>query len=159
MSQRADELNARRVVRARSKRHVPNLSAVNAALRDEIATRRRAEEKLTYHAHLLDDVHDAVIATDVRFVVTAVAKHARARNVNIVLQRRSDHVSLIVEDDGIGFDIEQALDARDKRLGLAGMRERATLLSGTLDVESRPGHGTTVVARIPAPARPELATT
>jgi PAS domain S-box-containing protein len=79
-----------------------------------------------------------------------VAKHARARNVAVVLQRRSDHVSLIVEDDGAGFDTEQAFDGRDKRLGLVGMRERVALLGGTIDVESQPGHGTTVIARIPA---------
>jgi signal transduction histidine kinase len=82
-----------------------------------------------------------------------VAKHARASHASVVLQRTADHVTLIVEDTGAGFETEHAFAARDKRLGLAGMRERATLLTGTLAVESRPGEGTTVIARIPARLR------
>jgi signal transduction histidine kinase len=84
-----------------------------------------------------------------------VAKHARARNVNIVVQRESEHVSLMIEDDGVGFDTKQAFDAHDKRLGLVGMRERATLLGGTLAAESEMGRGTIVVARVPAPPAPD----
>jgi signal transduction histidine kinase len=72
--------------------------------------------------------------------------------VVVLLQRRADDVWLTVEDDGAGFDTEQVLPARDRRLGVVGMRERASLLGGTLDVESKPGQGTTVVARIPAVA-------
>jgi signal transduction histidine kinase len=79
-----------------------------------------------------------------------VAKHAHARNVSIALQCWSDRVSLIVEDDGVGFDRERIVASVDKQLGLVGMRERVSLLGGTLDVESQPGCGTTVVARIPA---------
>src|SRR6266542_3578154 len=78
-----------------------------------------------------------------------VAKHARARSVSVLLESDSDYTSLIVEDDGVGFDAEQAFQARDKRLGLIGMRERATFLGGTVDVESQRSRGTTVVARIP----------
>jgi signal transduction histidine kinase len=59
-------------------------------------------------------------------------------------------VSLIVEDDGVGFETERIVAGVAKQLGLVGMRERASLLGGTLDVESQPGRGTTVVARIPA---------
>ena len=64
--------------------------------------------------------------------------------------------SLIVEDDGIGFDVEQQLGVR-QRFGLTGMRERALLLGGEFDIESTPGKGTTVVARIPLPPRLEEA--
>jgi signal transduction histidine kinase len=79
-----------------------------------------------------------------------VAKHAHARQVIIALQCWSDRVSLIVEDDGVGFETERIVAGVAKQLGLVGMRERASLLGGTLDVESQPGRGTTVVARIPA---------
>jgi two-component system sensor histidine kinase DegS len=85
-----------------------------------------------------------------------VAKHARARNVVIFLQRWSDHVSLIVEDDGVGFDREQVFAARDKQLFVVGMRERALLLDGTLDVGSQVGHGTTVIACVPCAGGPEV---
>lgn len=82
--------------------------------------------------------------------LTNVAKHANAENVAILLERRSDHVSLIVEDDGGGFDVEQAFGASEKGFGLISMRERAALVAGTLAVESNPGAGATVVVRIPA---------
>jgi signal transduction histidine kinase len=83
-----------------------------------------------------------------------VAKHARAENVAVLLDGRSGRVSLIVEDDGLGFDTKQPIGRRS-RFGLVGMRERVSLLGGTLDVESHPGRGTTVVARIPVPAAAE----
>ena len=80
-----------------------------------------------------------------------VAKHARAANVTILLEGRMDAVSLIIEDDGVGFDAENTSAADDKGLGLVGMRERAALVGGTAAVESEPGGGTRVIVRIPAP--------
>lgn len=83
-----------------------------------------------------------------------IAKHARAAHVAILLDWRPDRVSLIVEDDGAGFDLRQPVGPR-QRFGVVGMRERATLVGGTLDIESHPGKGTTVVARIPLSSNPE----
>jgi PAS domain S-box-containing protein len=80
-----------------------------------------------------------------------VAKHARAANVSVILERRADAVSLIVEDDGVGFDSESASGVDAKGLGLIGMRERAALVGGTAEVESHPDEGTRVIVRIPAP--------
>jgi chemotaxis family two-component system sensor kinase Cph1 len=65
-------------------------------------------------------------------------------------------VSLFVEDDGIGFDSQLEPDARDQPLGLLGMRERASILGGTLEVESHLDRGTIVFARIPALVRPAV---
>jgi signal transduction histidine kinase len=55
-------------------------------------------------------------------------------------------VSVVVEDDGRGFDADSIAV---HRLGTLGMRERAALVGGTLVIESTPGRGTTVIARIP----------
>jgi two-component system sensor kinase len=52
----------------------------------------------------------------------------------------------VVEDDGIGFD-ERTV--REEGIGLLGMRERVALIDGRLEIESRPGAGTTVVAEVP----------
>ena len=52
----------------------------------------------------------------------------------------------MIEDDGAGFDPR---DVREDGVGLLGMRERLALLDGRLEVESRPGAGTTVVAEVP----------
>jgi signal transduction histidine kinase len=106
------------------------------------------------HSHGMDKDR---LAADVEIVLyralqealTNVARHAGAGNVAILLERRPDHVSLIVEDDGRGFDAERAFGASEKGLGLVGMRERAMLVGGTLGIESLPGEGTTVVVRIP----------
>jgi signal transduction histidine kinase len=84
--------------------------------------------------------------------LTNIAKHAAATNVSVLLERRGDLVSLIVEDDGNGFD-ETALSlAHGARLGLLGMRERAAIVGGKVEIESQPGVGTTIAVRVPAPA-------
>jgi PAS domain S-box-containing protein len=81
--------------------------------------------------------------------LTNVAKHAQAANVDVILERRSDHVLLIVEDNGVGFD---PADARTtgQGFGLLGMQERAALMGATLQIESAPGKGTTILVRMSA---------
>ncbi|HEX2829109.1 MAG TPA: PAS domain S-box protein [Burkholderiales bacterium] len=68
-----------------------------------------------------------------------VAKHARAHEVGLLLERRADLVSLIVEDDGRGFDPAAGEAGIGTGLGITGMRERAALAGGTLSIESQPG--------------------
>ena len=80
-----------------------------------------------------------------------IAKHARAGHVEIILERRPDHVSLIVEDDGVGFD-PGGVDADRRGFGLLGMQERAALVGATLQIESAPGEGTTILVRMPTTA-------
>ena len=83
--------------------------------------------------------------------LTNIAKHARAAHVEIILERRSDHVSLIVEDDGVGFD-PGSRDTAERGFGLLGMHERAALVGATLEIESTPGEGTTILVRMPTSA-------
>jgi signal transduction histidine kinase len=83
-----------------------------------------------------------------------IVKHARAANVDIILERRAEEVSLIIEDDGVGFDTEEVSGAVNGGLGLTGMRERTSLVGGAVEIESRPGGGVTVFVRIPAPKVP-----
>jgi PAS domain S-box-containing protein len=87
-----------------------------------------------------------------------VVKHAAAGKADVLLERRDQHVVLIVEDDGAGFHPDGATDG-DVGMGLLSMRERAAQLGGTLEVESEPGAGTTIYVRVPAGyADPESAT-
>jgi signal transduction histidine kinase len=87
--------------------------------------------------------------------LTNVARHAAAQNVSLVLEAQRGTAILIVEDDGRGFDAAQlAADRDERRLGLFGMRERATLVGGSLTVESSPGGGASVFAEIPLPDGP-----
>ena len=78
--------------------------------------------------------------------LTNIVKHANARNISVSLARRESTVAAVIEDDGAGFD-QRAV--REDGVGLLGMRERLALLDGRLEIESRPGAGTTVVAEVP----------
>jgi PAS domain S-box-containing protein len=80
-----------------------------------------------------------------------VVKHARADCVDVVLERSSEHVSLIIEDNGVGFDSSRAHVAGEG-LGLIGMRERAALVGAELQIESTLGRGTTIIVRARAAA-------
>ena len=77
-----------------------------------------------------------------------IAKYAGASKVNITLADEDHSVTLIVEDDGVGFDPEEEA-TKEKGLGLVGMGERAAILQGELRIESAGGKGTRVYARIP----------
>jgi two-component system NarL family sensor kinase len=79
--------------------------------------------------------------------LTNVRKHARAHGVRIVLRRRGAAVTLFVRDDGRGFEARSAQHADGH--GLMGMRERARLLGGRLQIKSAPGQGTQVTVRVP----------
>jgi signal transduction histidine kinase len=83
--------------------------------------------------------------------LTNIAKHAKATNVSVVVERKAHSVIAIVEDDGRGFDVRAVLDSpqQEGKLGLHGMRERAELLGGRLQLESTPGSGTSVFVEIP----------
>jgi two-component system, chemotaxis family, sensor kinase Cph1 len=83
--------------------------------------------------------------------ITNIARHAGATRVAVILEARDKEVSMIVEDNGRGFSLAGALPegAPSKRLGLLGIRERLSLVSGTLEVESSPGKGCTLYIRVP----------
>jgi len=80
-----------------------------------------------------------------------IAKHARADRVDVVLERGAEFLSLIIEDNGAGFD-PSAHKARGQGFGLISMRERAALVSADLQIESTAGEGTTVIFRAPVTA-------
>jgi DNA-binding NarL/FixJ family response regulator len=83
--------------------------------------------------------------------LTNAIRHARATSVRVGLVYSPTGVSLLVQDDGAGFDRTQvAEDGAVHALGLGGMAERARLLGGTLELDSTPGWGTRIRAWIPS---------
>ncbi len=86
--------------------------------------------------------------------LTNVARHAQASRVDLTLLRQPEFVTLLISDDGRGFSpaAPQKTGNAHTGLGLPGMRERARLLGGTLDVTSS-SQGTTIRAVIPLEAR------
>lgn len=99
---------------------------------------------------LPDDVATAIYRV-VQEGLTNVLKHARARTVSVVLDRRPRGVRLVIEDDGVGFDPDEPGSSEPEsrqRLGFLGMRERLNQIGGTLTVESSAA-GTTLFVAIP----------
>jgi signal transduction histidine kinase len=78
-------------------------------------------------------------------IVTNILRHSEAENVSIELYATDERLVLAVEDDGVGFSREK----RPGGAGIAGMRERAELVKGTIRFDSEPGMGTHVLLEIP----------
>jgi len=81
-----------------------------------------------------------------------IVKHSQASHVNLSLRVADKNIRLSVTDNGAGFSAETA-DSKPMSFGLAGMRERAILLGGTLDVRSAPGKGSRVTLDLPRAAQ------
>jgi len=80
--------------------------------------------------------------------LTNVAKHAAAKCVSVLLKQGRTELSVIIEDDGRGFQ-HSGSGAGGAGMGLISMRERAALVGGEIHLESEPGRGTTVFVKIP----------
>jgi signal transduction histidine kinase len=83
----------------------------------------------------------------VQEALTNIARHAQSHSASILVEQHGGLVRAIVEDDGVGFDINT--NQGERHLGLLGMRERAELLNGTLTFESMPERGTSIFIEIP----------
>lgn len=77
-----------------------------------------------------------------------VEKHAKAKSVQVKLEFVQDSLSLVVKDDGVGFDLDERMGTGGS-FGLLGMKERTQLLEGQIEVQSAPGEGTKVLFQIP----------
>ncbi|WLW52092.1 sensor histidine kinase [Streptomyces sp. YU58] len=100
-----------------------------------------------------EQLHDEIAATLLRIAQEALSnasRHARAGRLGVTLTFLGDEVILDIRDDGVGFD-PLALPPRTRSggFGLDGMRARAERVAGSLTVESEPGHGTALSARVP----------
>jgi len=105
----------------------------------------------TIHCPMVVD-HATALFRIAQEALTNVARHASATRVTLSLETGADGATLMIRDNGRGL-VEQHVSRRDA-LGLLGMRERATLLGGSLDLSCGAGGGMMVVARLPA-SRPE----
>jgi signal transduction histidine kinase len=111
------------------------------------------------HAHLmtfavkidqLDAARRTVLFRVAQEALNNVARHAHASRVEVSLQKLPGCICMKIKDDGKSFNVGRALHANGgKHLGLLGMRERLEMVGGKFVVESSPGKGTTIQARIP----------
>lgn len=81
--------------------------------------------------------------------IANAVKHANARRISVRLAYGPREIVLSVHDDGRGFDPAAILEARSGHFGLRSLRSRAAKMDGVLTIESSPGAGTTIVARVP----------
>ena len=88
----------------------------------------------------------------VQEALSNVARHSRATRAEVTLVAGTGALVVSVSDDGRGFDLPDALDSRERSLGLFGMHERASLVGGRLSLDSEPGRGTRVRLEIPTQA-------
>lgn len=116
---------------------------------------RRSGVEIDYHAsgseEPLPRPVEIVVYRVVQEALTNVLKHAQARRVGVVVRRATQHLHLMVEDDGRGFEAARAPSPAGGggRLGLLGMAERVAQVGGHLEIDSEPGRGAAVVVRIP----------
>jgi signal transduction histidine kinase/HAMP domain-containing protein len=108
-------------------------------------------EEVASPRRLPAEVETALFRT-VQEAINNIARHSAARNVNIIFCMDEEKAEVVVEDDGIGFDLDEINRKvyTPRGLGLLGMRERLELLGGNLEVRTSPGSGTRLRIRVPA---------
>jgi signal transduction histidine kinase len=79
--------------------------------------------------------------------LTNVARHSKAKKVTVTLQIENGTVCLSVDDNGVGFEIQNKIGTGT--LGIMGMQERTSMMGGTYEISGKPGKGTRVVVTIP----------
>jgi signal transduction histidine kinase len=128
------------------------LTAALEILAREFSERSGIEVATSLEAVELDESAQLTVYRIVQESLTNVGKYAEARQVDISVRAYASHVEIEVRDDGRGFDVR---NARPSTHGLAGMRHRVEAAGGRLNVHSRPGSGTRIVATLPkAPPAP-----
>jgi signal transduction histidine kinase len=109
------------------------------------------ESELRLHADVAEvDVPPSIallLYHNAREAVMNALKHSQAENIWIEIQQLGDEVQMVVRDDGVGFDA--GAPGPEGHFGMTMMRERATVASGTFEVDSQPGRGTTITVRFP----------
>jgi len=139
-------------------------ASVPEALGDIIrafAARSAVEPVLTIEGDLdnLTDSQQMALLSIVREALSNVREHSHASEVTVSVTGRPMSIELQILDNGSGFDVEKTLvrAARDGRFGLVGLHERARLLGGSSNIDSRPGHPTTISVTLPRwrPVAPE----
>ncbi len=128
-----------------------------AAALEAVINRIRETDKLTVrmvgeeHTEMLNERAQGVIFSVVEEALGNARKYAHASLIDVRFWRESDLFVAQVQDNGVGFDVQDVNDSYSIRgsLGLVNMQERAERIDGSLRIESKPGAGTTVTMVLP----------
>ena len=143
----------------------PGLELVGEALDDlglETAIRHLVEiwsERLNLQFDLslafddrrMDPAVETTLYRVLQEAITNIGRHAGATRAGVQVEVRMKEILMIIEDDGRGFSPDEPVRGGEptKRLGLLGIRERLSLVSGSLEIESEPGRGCTLFVKVP----------
>jgi PAS domain S-box-containing protein len=127
------------------------------AIRSHLETFQKKHPEL--QLHLEQSWKGSLLSEEIRLTIfriyqeslVNIAKHARATEVTIQLEKTENQIILEIEDNGVGFKVPKDwLDLiQYKHLGLVGMRERAEAIGGRLELQSKPGEGTLLILIVP----------
>ncbi|MBD1387429.1 hypothetical protein IDJ75_19240 [Mucilaginibacter rigui] len=96
----------------------------------------------------IDKTTTLMLYRSVQEIISNVFKHARAKNIHIELVNHDTELTLMIVDDGIGFD-KETLFKTSKGLGLKNIESRIAYIGGSLDIDTMPGKGVTYVIELP----------
>jgi len=141
----------RRIINEQSSAVIEKEGVVHA-IRDLVADETTQDaQTVVFHHDVQFDRLDAMLENTVFRIVQEclnnVKQHSQAERAEVRLVQENDHLSVQVCDQGVGFDITRVLD---DCFGLRGIRERARLLGGQVDIDSFPGKGTRISVELPA---------
>ncbi len=125
-------------------------------LLSELAARQNVETKLSVDGEIgrLAPEVEVSLFRIVQEALRNAELHAEADSVQVELSATEQQLSVRIQDSGKGFQPRDAVrPGQHAGLGLLGMRERAQLLGGAVDIKSQPGAGTTILATVPASTR------
>ena len=92
---------------------------------------------------------ELVIYRVMQEALTNIARHAQATRIDVALAFTDEAVEIRIEDNGLGFDVNEATSSRERGLGLFGMRERVELIGGTFNIRSQARIGTCIQIGVP----------
>lgn len=149
-----------REVRSLSHQLVPNAllrQGLGAAVREFVQKvtapgQLRVELEVVGLEQRLAPALESALYRIIQELVANVVKHARATEVTLQLLHHGPELTVLLEDNGVGFDPAEARTRPDGGIGLRNLGARVELLGGQLYIDSRPGRGTTVTVEIPVPA-------
>lgn len=129
------------------------VGAIDSKLEEiERAGRLQTSLRVTGRERPLAPSAEACLYRVMQEAVANVVKHASARSVLVTLNFATESVELLVQDDGAGFDVEQAATRAEtgKSLGFRSMRDRVSAEGGRLKIHSAPGEGTNLCVTLPS---------
>ncbi len=128
-------------------------AALGEWLEDQVGKKHGLQTAFFYDGKRfpLDDDMRAILFRCTRELLTNVVKHAQAKRVTVRLEDDGPLVRIVVEDDGIGYDLDATPDSDGTRggFGLFSIQERMADLGGSLEIRSEPGQGCTAILTAP----------